>query len=80
MRERTEGEAMYSGKKLRTILQWQGRRQDWLAARTGKSEATISRYLDDIVPMGDDFAQQVALLLDVPVDAFMADKETAHAS
>jgi transcriptional regulator with XRE-family HTH domain len=60
------GSPRFNGRKLAAVIREQGRRQDWLAARAGISEALLSRLLRGERNVSEDVARRLAYALDVP--------------
>lgn len=69
---------MYSGARIKQILEHQGRRQEWLAERTGRSKFDVSRFLSGARRMPDEFAERSAELLDVPLELLAETQEPSE--
>jgi hypothetical protein len=59
--------------RVRDVLSFQGRRQDWLALQTGISYERLGRLLDGRSQYWDWEAEQVSLALQVPVGLLFPD-------
>lgn len=69
----------YSGEKLQTILQDQGRRIYWLAEQSDVSPSLLYRIMKLQRPLTADVAARIADVLDMPIEALEADdRETAN--
>jgi hypothetical protein len=55
------------GKKLKSIMKEQGRRQSWLANTLALSEATISYWLSGAKPVPDVYTKLIARMLGVAI-------------
>ena len=57
----------YDGRRIKDLLQAQGRTQEWLAGVTDYNAAVVSDFLRGARPISDRFAERAALHLGVPV-------------
>ncbi len=63
--------ATYDAQRLRDAMTFQGRTNQWLAARIDYTEEHVSRVLAGIHPMTAKFATRSALALGIPVHFFL---------
>ena len=64
----------FDHQKIRRIMDAQGRRNDWLAARVGLSESSITRILQGSRPINEQFAQSAADALQIPMEFLLSDE------
>ncbi len=55
-----------SGITIKTVLDQQGRRQDWLANQVGVSPATVNRWMKGTRTVDIERARRIAVILGVP--------------
>jgi transcriptional regulator with XRE-family HTH domain len=56
----------FTGTRIRSVLEFQGRRQDWLADQVGISRATLNLAIKGERTLGADAAEKIATALGVP--------------
>jgi transcriptional regulator with XRE-family HTH domain len=56
----------YSGTRIKTVLDDQGRRQDWLAAKVDVTPATVNRWIHGTRTLDFQQAMKVSNALGVP--------------
>lgn len=59
---------IFNPERIDTLLETQGRKQDWLAQVTGYSPGQVSRILNGHEPVTEEFAQRAARHLGVPIE------------
>ncbi len=69
----------FDRRKLRRVLQVQGRTTVWLADATGYRRETVSRILAGRYPMSEHFAREAARVLQLPHEFLAADQERGAA-
>ena len=57
----------YTSRTLAQVIAHQGRRQDWLAKRTGLSESMLSMVLSGQRTINEESAQRIAAAVQVPI-------------
>jgi transcriptional regulator with XRE-family HTH domain len=70
----------FSGSKIRELLYTQGESQQWLAAQTGYTPETVSRYLNGKLPVSMKFAAQAARVLGVPLHWLLEEQAVPSAA
>lgn len=59
------------GRKVKHIMKQRGISQSWLAKKTGTTEATLSRYINNSRKPQSDIAAKIAEALDISLDYLM---------
>lgn len=62
----------YRATRLREMLDFQGRRRDWLARQVGISDSHLSNILVGRHPAMPDTAERIAAVLHLPLDVLFA--------
>lgn len=57
----------YTSRTLAEVIAHQGRRQDWIAKRTGLSESMLSMVISGQRTINEESAQRIAAALQVPL-------------
>lgn len=62
------GDNSYSSRRLRELIDAQGRRYDWLAARIDKDPSILTKILKGTRILNEETARRAADVLQVPVE------------